>query len=152
MGAIEDSISLCTFLQMTYTAENPHADGRASPGARPLFQQTCCSDPHATSPAPTTTGCLEDRCPVVSKQLLHSRAAANMSPHIRISQEPVLTDHAWGALVAEFAVVVSTAAPELKGRSKSLISSANLHPHVLAYQRVDFPMEVIHHKMEPQFG
>jgi len=27
MGAIEDSISQCTFLQMTYTAENPHADG-----------------------------------------------------------------------------------------------------------------------------
>ena len=94
LGAIEDSISRCKFLQMTNTAETPHADGRASPGARPLFQQTCCSDPHATSPAPTTTGCLEDRCPVVSKQLLHSRAAAKMLPHIRISPEPVLTAHA----------------------------------------------------------
>ena len=31
MGAIEDSISQCTFLQMTYTAENPHADGSAAP-------------------------------------------------------------------------------------------------------------------------
>ena len=29
LGAIEDSISQCLFLQMTYTAENLHADGRA---------------------------------------------------------------------------------------------------------------------------
>ena len=35
LGAIEDSISQGTFLQMTYTAENPHADGSAAPGARP---------------------------------------------------------------------------------------------------------------------
>ena len=34
LGAIEDSISQCTFLQMTYTAENPHADGSAAPGVR----------------------------------------------------------------------------------------------------------------------
>jgi hypothetical protein len=33
-------------------------------------------DPRATSPAPTTTGWLEDRCPVVSERPLHSRAAA----------------------------------------------------------------------------
>jgi hypothetical protein len=30
LGAIEDSISQCTFLQMIYTAENPHADGSAA--------------------------------------------------------------------------------------------------------------------------
>ena len=36
----------------------------------------------------------EDRCPVVSKQPLHSRAAAKMSQHISISLEPVLTNHA----------------------------------------------------------
>ena len=37
LGAIEDNISQCTlkFLQMTFTAENPHADGSAAPGARP---------------------------------------------------------------------------------------------------------------------
>ena len=34
LGAIEDSISQCTFLQMTYTAENPHADDSAAPGVR----------------------------------------------------------------------------------------------------------------------
>jgi hypothetical protein len=38
LGDIEDSISQCTFLQMTYTAENPHADGSAAPGARPRFR------------------------------------------------------------------------------------------------------------------
>jgi hypothetical protein len=58
MGAIEDRISQCTFLQMTYTAENPHADGSAAPGvSTPTLQ---CPprrrDPHATSPAPTATG------------------------------------------------------------------------------------------------
>jgi hypothetical protein len=94
MGALEDSISQCTFLQMTYTAENPQADGSATPGARPRFRPPRRRDPHATSPAPTTTGWREDRCPVVSKRPLHSRAAANMSPHIRICPEPVLTDHA----------------------------------------------------------
>ena len=31
---------------------------------------------------------------MVSKQPLHSRAAAKMSPHIRIGPEPVLTAHA----------------------------------------------------------
>ena len=35
----------------------------------------------------------EDRCLVVSKQPLHSRAAAKMSQHISISPEPVLTNH-----------------------------------------------------------
>ena len=50
----EDSISQCPFLQMIYTAENPHADGSAAPGAR---------------------------------------AAAKMSPHIRIGPEPVLAAH-----------------------------------------------------------
>ena len=57
MGAIEDSISQCTFLQMTYTAENPHADDSTTLGARPRFRHPPRRrDPHATSPAPTTTG------------------------------------------------------------------------------------------------
>jgi hypothetical protein len=84
MGAIEDSISQCTFLQMTYTAENSHTDGNTASGARPRFHPPRSSDPHDTSPAPTRTGCMEDRCPVVSKQPLHSHDAANMSPHISI--------------------------------------------------------------------
>ena len=58
---------------------NPHADGSAAPGARPRFRPPRLRDPHATSPAPTTTGWREDRCPVVSKRPLHSRAAAKMS-------------------------------------------------------------------------
>jgi hypothetical protein len=94
LGVIEDSISQCTFLQMTYTTENPHADGSAAPGARPRFRPPRRRDPHATSPAPTTTGWREDRCPVVSKRPLHSRAAAKMSPHIRICPDPVLAAHA----------------------------------------------------------
>jgi hypothetical protein len=84
----------CTFLPITYSVENPHADGSAAPGARPRFCPPRRRDPHDTSPAPTTTGWREDRCPVVSKQPLHSRAAAKMSPHIRIGPEPVLTAHA----------------------------------------------------------
>ena len=79
---------------MTYTAESPHADGRATSGTRPRFRPPRRREPHATSPAPTTTGCLEDRCPVVSKRPLHSRAAANMSQYIFIGPEPVLTNHA----------------------------------------------------------
>jgi hypothetical protein len=94
MGAIEDSISQCPFLQMTYTAENPHADGNAASGALPRLRSPRRTDPHATFPAPTTTGCLEDKCPVVSKLPLHSHAAAEMSPHISIGPEPVLTVHA----------------------------------------------------------
>jgi hypothetical protein len=94
MGAIEDSVSQCTFLQMTYTAETPHADGSAAPGACPRFRPPRRRDPHDTSPAPTTTGWREDRCPVVSKRPLHSRAAVKMSPHIRIGPESVLTAHA----------------------------------------------------------
>jgi hypothetical protein len=54
LGAIEDSISQCTFLQMTYTTETPHADGRASPGAGPRFRPPRHRDPHTTSPVPTT--------------------------------------------------------------------------------------------------
>jgi hypothetical protein len=34
---------------MTYTAENPHADGSASPGARPRYQPPCHRDLPATS-------------------------------------------------------------------------------------------------------
>ncbi len=93
LGDIEDSISQCTFLQMTYTAENPHADGSAAPGARPRFPPPRRREPHDTSPAPTTTGWREDRCLVNSKRPLHSRAAAKMSPHIRIGPETVLTAH-----------------------------------------------------------
>ena len=36
--ATEDSISQCPFLQMTYTAENPHADGSTSTSSRPRYQ------------------------------------------------------------------------------------------------------------------
>ena len=79
---------------MTYTTENPHADGSAAPGARPRFRPPRRRDPHATSPAPTTTGWREDRCPVNSKRPLHSRAAAKMSPHISIGPEPVLATYA----------------------------------------------------------
>jgi hypothetical protein len=94
MGAIEDRISQCTFLQMTYTPENQHADGSAASGARPRLRPPRSSDPHDTSPAPTTTGWRDDKCPVVSKHPLHSRAAAKMSQHICIGPEPVLADHA----------------------------------------------------------
>jgi hypothetical protein len=94
LGATEDSISQCPFLQMTYTAENPHADGSAAPGARPRLRPPRRRDHHSTSPAPTTTGWREDKCPVVSKRPLHSRAAAKMSPHIRIGLESVLAAHA----------------------------------------------------------
>ena len=47
--APEDSISQCPFLQMTYTAENPHADGSAAPGARPRYRPPRHRDLHATS-------------------------------------------------------------------------------------------------------
>jgi hypothetical protein len=49
MGAIEDIISQCPFLQMTYTAENQHADGSASPGAHPRYRPPCHRDLHVTS-------------------------------------------------------------------------------------------------------
>jgi hypothetical protein len=49
LDAIED-ISQCTFLQMTYTAETPHTDGSAAPGARPRFRPPRRRDPHATFP------------------------------------------------------------------------------------------------------
>jgi hypothetical protein len=48
-----------------------------------------------------TTGCREDRCPVVSNRPLHSRAAAKMPPHIRICPDPVLADHAPSPPVAD---------------------------------------------------
>ena len=82
LGDIEDSISQCPFLQMTYTTENPHADGSTASEARPRFRPPSLRDPHTTSCAPTTTGWREDRCPVISKLPLHSHAAAKMSPHI----------------------------------------------------------------------
>ena len=49
LGATKDSISQCTFLQMTYTAENPHADGSAAPGARPRYRPPRHRDLPATS-------------------------------------------------------------------------------------------------------
>ena len=51
--------------------------------------------PAAATPTPRPPHPLqrEDRCPVVSKRPLHSRAPAKMSPHIRIGPEPVLTAH-----------------------------------------------------------
>jgi hypothetical protein len=79
------SISQCPFLQMTYTAENPYADGNAAPGA--------CPRPSRHAPH-TTIGCRQDRRPVVSKRPLHSHAAAKMSQDIRIGPEPVLAAHA----------------------------------------------------------
>jgi hypothetical protein len=50
MGAIEDSISQCTLLQMTYTDENPHADGSAIP------EQGSCTQ-HAEASFQLCQGC-----------------------------------------------------------------------------------------------
>jgi hypothetical protein len=94
LGAIEDSISQCPFLQMTYTAENPHTDGSGSPRARPRFRPPSHSDAHDISPAPTTAGWRENSCPVISKQPLHSSTVAKMSQHICICPEPILGAHA----------------------------------------------------------
>jgi hypothetical protein len=55
------------------------------------------------------------------------------------------------ALVADFAVIISTAAPKFKERSKSLVSGTHPRDDVLANQRVDIPMEAIRHQREPQF-
>jgi hypothetical protein len=52
MGAIEDNISQCPFLQMTYTAETPHADGNAAPGARPRFDCPAAATPTTRPPHP----------------------------------------------------------------------------------------------------
>ena len=57
LGAIEDNISQCPFLQVTFTAEIQHTDGTVATGTRPRFRPPRSRDPHATSPAPTTTGC-----------------------------------------------------------------------------------------------
>ena len=104
---LSDSISQCTFLQMTYTAETPHTDGDSSPGAHPRFRPPLRRDPHVTCPAPTTTGCREDRCPVVNnlvfvsvrtnkRQHHHfpSTVALKQTCHIHIGPDPVLADHA----------------------------------------------------------
>ena len=77
------SISQCPFLQMTYTAENQHADGSGRP-----------EHVHATDRPDTVIGWWQDRRPVVSKRPLHSHAAAKMSQDIRIGPEPVLAAHA----------------------------------------------------------
>lgn len=89
----EDSISQCPFLQMIYTAENPHADGSAAPGARPRHRPSRHRDPPATSRthdnwmAARQTSCCQQTAPP-------PRDAAKMSPHIRIGPEPVLAAHA----------------------------------------------------------
>jgi len=44
--------SQCTFLLMTYTAENPHADGSAAPGARPRFRPPLQRHPTPRLPHP----------------------------------------------------------------------------------------------------
>jgi hypothetical protein len=82
MGAIEDSISQCTFLQMTYTAEKPHADGITPSGARPRLRPTITSDPHTTSPTPTTTGWREDRCPASANGPPQSRCSKDVTSHL----------------------------------------------------------------------
>jgi hypothetical protein len=94
MGAIEDSISQCTFLQMTYTAENPHADGSVSTGARPRFRPPRRRDPTTRLPHPRQQDVGKIDVLSSSNGPFHSRAAAKMSPHIRIGPEPVPTVHA----------------------------------------------------------
>ena len=69
-------------VQVTYTAENQHADGSGRP-----------EHVHATDRPDTVIGWWQDRRPVVSKRPLHSIAAAKMSPPIRIGPEPVLATH-----------------------------------------------------------
>ena len=101
LGAIEDSISQCTFLQRTYTAENPHADGSASPGARPLFRTPRRRDPHATSPAPTTTGwgkidvlsSVNGSSTVVLQQRCHRTSASARSPSAHAPPPPAAGTH-----------------------------------------------------------
>ena len=56
------------------------------------------------------------------------------------------------ALIADFAVIVSDTTPELKKRSKSLVTCTNLRDHVLAYHRVDIPVKMVRHQGEPQFS
>jgi hypothetical protein len=75
MGDIEDNISQCTFLQMTYTAENPHADRQWPRRSTPaVVSDRPAAETPTPRPPPTTTGLREDKCPVVSKRPLHSRA------------------------------------------------------------------------------
>ena len=93
LGVIDDHISQCPFLQITYTAENLHADDNTSPGGRPRFHPPSRRHPHAPSTTPTTTGLREDRCPVISKLPLHCHTAAKMSQHIHIGLKPVLAVH-----------------------------------------------------------
>ena len=69
--ATEDSISQCPFLQMTYTAETPHAE------IAPRPEHAHATDRPATAtfpprPAHTTIGWRQDRRPVVSKRPLHN--------------------------------------------------------------------------------
>jgi hypothetical protein len=52
MGAIEDSISQCTFLQMTYTAENLHADGSDTPGDHHHHDAHAAARPASATPTP----------------------------------------------------------------------------------------------------
>ena len=68
----------------------------------------------------------EDRCPVVSKHPLHSRAAAKMSPHILISPEPVLTAHAPSQpAVGSHCLAREDSAPHCKTEFLKLVMSPN---------------------------
>ncbi len=107
MGDIEDNISQCTFLQKTYTAENPQADGSATPGTPKLLPAPPSRTPRHV-PRTHDNRMAGRQCPVmmmsficsfrnknvVSKRPLDSISAAKMSPHIRIGPDPVLTAHA----------------------------------------------------------
>ncbi len=54
-GRERNSISQCPFLQMTYTAENPHADGSTAPGARPGARPRYRPPRHRDLPATSRT-------------------------------------------------------------------------------------------------
>jgi hypothetical protein len=75
LGAIEDSISQCPFLQMTYTAETQHTDGINSPGARPRYRPPSHLYPHATSRTHDNrmdgrqTSCCQQTAPPMSQHI-----------------------------------------------------------------------------------
>ena len=56
------------------------AGGGPCPGVAPADDRPAAITPHVTSPAPTTTGWREDRCPVVSKRPLHSALQQRCHP------------------------------------------------------------------------
>ena len=83
LGAKKDSISHCTYLQMTYTAENPHADGRAAPGARPRFRPPRRRDPNPRQQDGGKTNVLSSAngpSTVALQQRCHRTSASASSP------------------------------------------------------------------------